>query len=632
MLALSDSQGGTRFMTERTDARERVEAKLRLLPPLPGVYLFKGAAGDVLYVGKAKRLNARVTSYFTGEPAHPKTRALVDMVRDLDTIVTDSEMEALLLEITLIQQHQPPYNINLKDNKSYPFIRVSVQDAVPQLSIMRRPEPDGARYFGPFTEVRRLRETMRVLRTAFPVRTCAQLPDRACFNYHIGRCAAPCDGHISHEAHRAIVDDLVAFLSGQGRELMQTLRTRMEDHAAALRYEDAARVRDQIRGLQKLIAPQNVAVLGEYEADALGFTRDGNVAILVVLKVRDGHVVGSEHSRLAGVGDRDDAEVLESALAQHYARVPTVPPQILLPALPPGHELLAQWLSQRAGRQASLRVPERGRGAALVRMAARNALHLLEGTRGAGTSSWVGDLPAQQLASTLGLPAIPRRIEGYDVSNLGGTLSCVSLVTFAHGEAKRSAYRTFRIREIEGQNDFAMLQQALTRRFTGRLATQLPDPDLVLVDGGAGQVHAAADALAAIGKGHLPLLGLAKRDEEVYLWRPGVGVAPPLRLSRRSAALTLLQRIRDEAHRRAVGYNRTLRRPTLQRSALQDVRGLGPRRVRALLTTFGSLEGVRAASEEAIAALPGFGPALAAQVVSALRADTSAHTTSEGAA
>ncbi len=607
-------------MADRTDARERLEAKLRLLPSLPGVYLFKGAAGEVLYVGKAKRLNARVGSYFTGEPEHPKTRALVECVRDLDTIVTESEMEALLLEITLIQQHQPPYNINLKDNKSYPFLRVSVQDPVPLLSIVRRPSPDGARYFGPFTEVKRLRQTLRVLRTAFPVRTCAQLPERACFNYHIGRCVAPCDGHATHAEHRALVDDLVAFLSGHGRDLLQTLRTRMEEHAAARRYEEAARVRDQMRGLRGLLAPQNVAVLGDYEADALGFTRDGDLAILVVLKVRDGHVVGSEQSRLAGVGDRSDDEVLESVLAQHYARTPTVPPQVLMPALPSGHELLAQWLSQRAGRHVTLRVPERGRGAALVRMAARNALHLLEGTRGAGTNSWVGDLPAQQLASTLGLPVIPRRIEGYDVSNLGGRFACVSLVTFAHGEAKRSAYRTFRIRDIEGQNDFAMLQQALTRRFTGRLAEQLPDPDLVLVDGGAGQVHAAADALAALGKAQVPLLGLAKREEEVYVWRPGAGVAPPVRLSRRSAGLTLLQRIRDEAHRRAVGYNRTLRRPTVQRSALEDVPGLGPRRVRALLSAFGSLEGVRGASEDAIAALPGFGPALASKVTAAVHA------------
>lgn len=598
-------------MAETDKAREQVEAKLRLLPSLPGVYLFKGAAGEVLYVGKAKRLNARVASYFTGEAGHPKTRALVDLVRDLDTIVTDTEMEALLLEITLIQQHQPPYNINLKDNKSYPFIRVSVQDPVPQLSIMRRPTSDGARYFGPFTEVRRLRETLRVLRTAFPVRTCAQLPEHACFNYHIGRCVAPCDGHVTHAAHRAIVDDLISFLSGNGQELMQTLRDRMESHAAAMRYEDAARVRDQMRGLQKLLAPQNVAILGEYEADALGFTRDGNVAILVVLKVRDGHIVGSEHSRISGVAGRDDADVLESALTQHYARTLIVPPQILVPTLPPGHVLLTQWLAQRAGRQVTMRVPERGRGAALVRMAARNALHLFEGTRGAGSSSWVGDLPAQQLAQSLGLPGIPRRIEGYDVSNLGGTLSCVSLVTFAHGEAKKSAYRTFRIRDIEGQNDFAMLQQALTRRFSGRLAQQLPDPDLVLVDGGAGQVHAAADALAAVGKGDLPLLGLAKREEEIYVWRPGVGVAPPIRLSRRSAGLTLLQRVRDEAHRRAVGYNRTLRRPTVQRSALENVPGLGPRRVRALLIAFGSLDGVYVASEAAIAALPGFGPALA---------------------
>ena len=344
-------------MADVNDARKGVEAKLRLLPSLPGVYLFKGAAGEVLYVGKAKRLNARVTSYFTGEHEHPKTRALVDMVRDLDTIVTESEMEALLLEITLIQQHQPPYNISLKDNKSYPFIRISVQDPVPQLSIMRRPASDGARYFGPFTEVRKLRETLRVLRTAFPVRTCAQLPERACFNYHIGRCVAPCDGHVTPEAHRAIVDDLVAFLSGNGRELLQSLRARMEEHATALQYEDAARVRDQVRGLQRLLAPQNVAVLGEYEADALGFTRENNLAILVVLKVRDGHVVGSEHSRLSGVGDREDHEILESALSQHYARTPAAPPQILLPSLPLGHELLTQWLTQRAGRQVTLRVP-----------------------------------------------------------------------------------------------------------------------------------------------------------------------------------------------------------------------------------------------------------------------------------
>jgi excinuclease ABC subunit C len=614
---------GMRSMTPR----ERFEEKLRLLPPLPGVYLFKNAYGEVVYVGKAKRLDRRVASYFTGEPAHPKTRALISVACDIDTIVTHTEMEALILELTLIQQHKPLYNINLKDDKSYPFLRISVQEEVPRLSITRHPTNDGARYFGPFTQVKVLRETLKLIRTLFPVRTCPILPTKACFNYHIGRCTAPCDGHISVVDHRAIVDDLVAFLSGKGHAVVARLHARMDALARERKFEAAAEVRDQIHGIERLLTRQNVAVLGDYEADAIGIARQGDLALMTILKVREGNVVGSEQSRLSGVAARDDADVLDAALAQHYARAAAIPREVLVTTLPTNAALLESWLAERASHSVTLRVPQRGRGISLVQMALRNALHELERARGDGSSEWVGDVPAQELARVAGLSSIPRRIEGYDVSNLGGTYGCVSLVTFLRGQPRRSDYRKFRIRTVQGQDDFAMLREALTRRFTGSLSHSLPFPDLIMVDGGHGQVAAAAEALAVVGHADMPLLGLAKRYEEIYVHTGGGKVAAPLRLPRRSDALRLLQRIRDEAHRVVVTYNRTLRRPAVQHSILEDVPGLGPTRARRLLTELESLERIRAASVEEVARVKGIGPRLARVVSEWLLAHPSSEAT-----
>ena len=595
-----------------------IEQKLRLLPPSPGVYLFKDARGRVIYVGKAKRLPARVRSYFRGgPPATERTEHLVREVRDLETIVTTSETEALILEASLVKSYAPHYNVQLKDDKRFPFLKIDGQDAFPRLVLTRRIVPDGSRYFGPFTHVKELRKLMRTLRRVFPLRTCSdrqmRQKRRPCLDYFIGLCPGPCAGLITPVEHRRTVDDLIAFLEGRGRHLLDQWHARMETAARELRFEESARLRDDIAGLEQLMESQRMADAERPDLDVIGLTVRGGQAVATVFSHREGAVIASRRVTLTHADFAGQAEIMEAVLADHYQQRPA-PPLVLVSALPPNPELVEGWLRKSAERRVRLRRPQRGPHLQLLKAAEENAHLFLEerelierGRR----ERMAGAVYAVQQA--LGLAAPPARIEGYDISNLLGGDAVGSQVLFMNGEPRKSGYRHYRIKTIQGADDFAMLGEVLGRRLR-RLASGEDEPDLLLIDGGLGQVARVRQVLGEEGYAHLPVVGLAKREEEIHL----PGRALPLRLPRSSPALQLLQRVRDEAHRFAVGYHRKLRGRRITRSPLDGVPGLGKARARAVLDAFGGLAELSRASEDEIRAVRGIGPGLARRIVSAL--------------
>ena len=595
-----------------------IEQKLRLLPPSPGVYLFKDARGHVIYVGKAKRLPARVRSYFHAGPLPAeRTEHMVEEARDLEYIVTASETEALILEASLVKSYAPHYNVLLKDDKSFPFLKIDVDDPFPRLVLTRRIVPDGSRYFGPFTHVKELRKLMRTLRRVFPLRTCSdrqmRQKRRPCLDHFIGLCPGPCAALVSPEDYRRTADDLIAFLEGRGRHLLDQWRARMETAARELRFEESARLRDDIAGLEQLMESQRMADIERPDLDVVGLTVRGGQAVATVFSHREGAVIASRRILLTHTEQVEPAEILEAILTDHYQQRPA-PPLVLVSALPRSTTLLERWLSEHAERRVHLRRPQRGPHLALLRAAEENAHLFLEERelieRGRRERMASAVYAVQQ---ALKLPAPPARIEGYDISNLQGGDAVGSQVLFTNGEPRKSGYRRYRIKTVRGADDFAMLGEVLARRLK-RLASGEDAPDLLLIDGGMGQVARAMQALMEAGYLHLPVAGLAKRDEEIYL--PGRAV--PIRLPRSSPALQLLQRVRDEAHRFAVDYHRTLRGRRVTRSPLDGVPGLGKARAAAVLDAFGGLAGLSKASEDRIRAVRGIGPGLAQRIVAAL--------------
>ncbi|HET7226995.1 MAG TPA: excinuclease ABC subunit UvrC [Candidatus Eisenbacteria bacterium] len=578
--------------------------KVHNLPAVPGVYLFKGAAGEILYVGKAKSLSQRVRSYLTGESDEPRLRELMALARDLDTILTDTEVEALLLEATLIRQHKPRYNVLLKDDKSFPYVRVSVQEAVPRLSITRQVKDDGARYLGPYTDVKALRRTLREIRRVFPVRTCRNFEDyrrtnRPCLYFHIRRCVGPCTtrSRATPEEYRRIVDGLLLYLTGRDDDLLHRLQREMAEAATERRYEDAARRRDQIRLLEKARVPQKVVSLTARDADALGVARHGDRAAVVALVLRGGRVVGKEVRLLDRAQSLDRAETLRWFVELHYVARGQAPPRLVLPEPPAGAEVLAQALEQVAGRPVTLAVPNRGREARLVAVAGRNAALTLEdlSARAAGRRAHFTP-EILELQQALDLPVPPYRMVCFDISNLGAEGAVAAVVASENGRARRGLYRRMRMRR-PGPDDFSMIREAVERYWTRVESGEEPRPDLVVIDGGAGQVTAARAALAAVATRPVPLIGLAKREETVVRERSG-----PVRLPRRSPALRALQRLRDEAHRFGLTYHRTLRGRSRLASALDEIPGIGATRRAALLKAFGSVDGMLGADVDTLVA------------------------------
>jgi len=594
--------------------------KVHNLPAAPGVYLFKDTRGRVLYVGKAKRLSARVRGYLSGDAAHGMLGDLMAEAVDLDVILTDTEAEALLLESTLVRQHKPHFNTVLKDDKSFPYVRISVQETYPRLSITRQVRRDGARYVGPFTDVKRVRRVLREIRRVFPVRTCRnfedyQRADRPCLYYHIKRCVGPCYSRaaVGVEEYRALVDGLLLFLTGRDQELLRSLRAEMEAAAAERRYEAAARRRDQIALLEKARSPQKMVARRGRDTDVLGVSRHGSRGAAVLLLLRGGRLVGKETRMLDRAHIEGEAELIESFLAQHYLARTTLPRRIIAAGLPADAGALAEALTQRAGHGVELVRPVRGREARLVAIAERNAALALEDAEARAEGRRARFAPEiLELQKRLDLPTPPYRMVCFDVSNLGADQAVAAVVASENGRALKRLYRRMRIHR-PGPDDFAMIAEAVERYWTRVESGELPRPDLVLVDGGVGQVGAARAALDRASTRPVPLIGLAKREETVVRERGG-----PLRLPRSSPSLRALQRLRDEAHRFGLDYHRKLRNRARVTSALDGVGGIGPARRARLLRAFGSVAGLGGVGAAEMAARAGIPLSLAERVAQAL--------------
>jgi excinuclease ABC subunit C len=620
----------------------RFADQLRALPTRPGVYIMRNAQGDVIYVGKAANLRGRVRSYF-GSPhsLEPKTRNLANSVADFDYIVTGTAQEALHLEATLVKRHQPFFNIRLKDDKHYPYLKVDLNNPWPRVYITRRVENDGARYFGPYASASSVRTTLDIVKKLFPWRSCTKTitgkDPRPCLDYYIHRCIAPCTGYCTKEEYDQVIRQTVLFLEGRTDEVVHDLRARMEDAAYALQFERAASLRDQVRAIERVSEKQATAYTRPVDEDVFGLARADGEACVQVFFIRGTKMIGADHFTLDGTQEEADAEVMDSFLKQFYESATYVPRRIVLPLAVPEQGLIKAWLAERRGGAVQLLVPRRGEKRHLVGMAADNARESLAMER----VKWLADTgktraALEELTEELDLPQLPRRIECYDISNIQGTSAVGSMVVFVDGHPRPAEYRRFRIKTVEGANDFAMLAEVLRRRFK-RASTVEPVeapapsgdggqapaaaqpssgegwaalPDLVIVDGGKGQLSAAHDVMRDLAVGHVPLAGLAKRYEELFL----VDEAEPVVLPRTSQALYLVQRVRDEAHRFAITYHRKVREKAGMRSALDSVPGIGPKRKQALLRKFGSVKAIREADLDDIAATVGFTRRLAEKV------------------
>ncbi len=593
-----------------------IARKLAALPDQSGVYLWKSSAGEVLYVGKAKSLRSRVPSYFGPDAGdNPMHAALVRQIADLETIIVPNEAQALLLENNLIKEHSPRFNVLLRDDKSYPRIAVTVGEPFPRVLVVRRVNLEGARYFGPYTDVYTLRNTLKIIRRIFTVRSCHYAlpedhPDRPCLDYHIERCRAPCVGYQSQEDYGRMIDDVLLFLEGKTVDVRQRLRERMQQASTGLDFERAAQLRDAIRWLEQLEQPQTVELVGGGDADAIGFARDGDDACGVILRVRGGRVIAREHRFLEHAEHEPEGAILSAFLVRYYLPLEARAASVLLPFVPTDLEAV-----QQLALGVAWHVPQRGTNAKLVELADQNARHLLESLliESFDIEERAAD-PVYALGRDLGLAEVPRSFVCIDISTNQGRDTVGALVWFEAGRPRKADYRRFKIRGPGQQDDFAAVHEVVTRFLQRRLQEDKPLPDLVVIDGGKGQLGAALDAARALGQETLPIVSLAKREEEIFL----PGRPESLRLSRRSSSLRLLQRARDEAHRFAVSYSRRRRTQRTIASELLTIPGIGPRRRRSLLERFGSLAGVKTASSAEIAALPGFSTTLAERILETL--------------
>jgi excinuclease ABC subunit C len=620
-------------------APDHLQETLDTLPAKPGVYLMKGANGSILYVGKAVNLRARVRSYFHASAGHsPKIDRLVASIADIDFIVTASELEALILESNLIKRHKPKYNVRLKDDKRYPYIKVTWQEDFPRVLIVRRMERDGARYFGPFTAAWAVQQTLHTLRRVFPYLTCSRVitgqDERACLYLDIGLCLGPCVGAADKQEYRDTIDGLCRFLEGKADEIVADLEARMQAASDRWDFEQAAAYRDQLGAIQRVIERQKIVSAAMADQDVIAFARADGDACVQVFFIRHGRLIGREYFVLDGTAEETDSEVVSSFVKQFYDDAAYVPPEILLPHEVDEALVIQDWLRSRRGHKVVLKVPRRGQKRGLVEMAAENAAETLSHLR----AQWLVDEGKQaralaELQESLNLEAPPNRIECFDISTTQGMATTGSMVVFVKGVPRKSDYRRFKIRSVEGTDDYASMREMLRRRF--RRATE-PDsaatlahgvasgdkktpwdlmPDLVIVDGGKGQLNVALEVLEEYGLGdQLSAVGLAKQEEELFV----PGQSEPLRLPRTSEGLFLLQRIRDEAHRFAITYHRQLRGKQTIISQLDEIPGIGPKRRSALLKQFGSIEAIRAASLEELAAVPGMSRPAAEQVKASL--------------
>ena len=577
-----------------------LNVQVALLPDKPGVYLMRDVAGKIIYVGKAVNLKNRVRSYFQQRGLSPKTEALVARIQSFETIVTASEIEALILECNLIKKHRPRYNISLRDDKTYPFVKVTWNEEYPRVYPTRRVEKDGAKYYGPYASAGAMHETLALLKRLFPLRSCRSMDARRpCLEYHINRCLAPCAGMVDVETYREMVKTVCLFLEGRSTDVEKDLKRRMLAAAEAMKFELAARLRDQLSAVRQVTEKQNI-VTGAGDQDVLGLARLGNQSCVQVFFVRSGKMVGRDRFLLSGGETESDGDVLAAFVKQYYNEVAFVPREILTPAPLPEQELLSEWLSERKNGAVKLVTPQRGTKRELVQLAGENATEVLR-QRSERDAALEGKRSAamQELADRLEMAHLPQRIECFDISHIQGAETVASMVVFTDGEPDKSEYRRFKLRTVEGNpDDFASMQEVTLRRY--REATE-PLPDLIVIDGGKGQLSSALEVIRGVGLAEIPVIGLAKEYEHIFR----ENISEPLILPRHSEALRMVQHIRDEAHRFAIGYHRKLRAKRNMVSVLDHVRGIGAKRRQALWKHFGTIEKMRQASVEELAAAPG---------------------------
>ncbi|MGI4792404.1 MAG: excinuclease ABC subunit UvrC [Janthinobacterium lividum] len=601
-----------------------LEEKLKSLPTSPGCYLYKDAAGEIIYVGKAVNLRNRVRSYFQKSAQHTaKTRKLVSRIVDLDIVVVDSELEALVLECNLIKQHRPHYNVRLRDDKHYPYLMLTMSEPFPRLLITRKVKTDGNKYFGPFTNSRAVWDSLRLIYRLFPLVTCRKSWDntpvqRPCLYHQMGRCPhAPCAGLGNKDEYRRMVEDVALFLDGKQDKLVKQLKTEMEEAAEDLQFEKAARLRDQLQGIETLIERQKVVSTNQTDQDIVALVTDHGKSAVQMFFIRSGKLIGQEHFLLDGMeGEEGIADATAEFVKQYYQEAAYVPSEIVLPAHVEETVIIEQWLRQKKGTKVTLTVPERGEKKQLLDMAATNAklaLDQMQATASAEQDRTMGAL--LELQDALGLDTPPQRIEAFDISTIQGSFSVGGMVVFHDGKPLKSDYRRFKIQRPTNTgepNDFAMMREVLTRRLKEAQSGNVKFstlPDLMLIDGGKGQLSVAVNVAAELGM-ELNMIGLAKQFELVYT----PGKSDPLVLPRNSQALFLLQRVRDEVHRYAVTYHRTLRGKNATMSVLDTIPGIGTVRRRALLRFFGSVEKLKHASVEQIANAPAMNGKLAATI------------------
>jgi len=596
--------------------RNLVTEQLKQLPKSPGVYLLRDTERNILYVGKAANLRHRVRSYFGAkQKLTPKLQRMVDRVHDLDFFVTNSEQEALILEYNLIKRHHPRYNVRLKDDKTFPFLKISLNEDWPRVYFTRRVEEDGGRYFGPFASAKSVRQTLKILKGIFPFRSCSRritgTDPRPCLDYYIHHCLGPCIGAASKQEYTEVLQQVILFLEGKQERVVQGLESKMGKAADALDFEKAVLLRDQIQAIERVIEGQRIATTVRGEQDIIAFAAERDRAYVQVFFIRSGKLIGRESFILQGTSSEEPRQIMSGFIKQFYGSAPYVPPFLLLQHPVEDKTVIENWLQSKRGSRVHIQVPYRGNKKQLMNIVAENAEQGLQQLKikQQATSSALTDALAE-IERELHLPHLPSRMECYDISNIQGRAAVGSMVVFDKGKPQPSHYRRFRIKTVSGADDYAMLQEVLRRRFK-RFSLQSSDastsnswavpPDLVLIDGGKGQLNAARSAMQEVGVDSTPVASLAKENEEIFIPQQ----SEPIRLPGSSPGLQLLQRLRDEAHRFALGYHLKIRRKDTFTSLLDTVPGIGPKRKRALLKQFGSVRAIRGASAEELTTVKG---------------------------
>jgi len=606
------------------------EDKLKALPNVSGVYLMRDALGDVIYVGKATALRSRVRSYFQSpDGLHQRTQALVSEIADFEVIQTDTESEAFLLEDSLIKRYQPRFNVRLRDDKRYPYLKIT-SEAFPRIRIVRRRYPDGARYFGPYTNAKAMRATLKLAQKLFPIRTCSldlplRTPRRPCLNYHIGRCSGPCAELITEADYGQLVNQAAMLFEGRISGLITQLKKSMNTSSKSEEFERAAHLRDQLHSLQRSLERQSVVLDDQIDRDVVGLIAEGDRACALVFAVRGGRIVGRQAFFLRAPAGVTDSDILEAFTTQYYANTSSIPRELLLPSEVKHGDLLASWLSELRGRKVEVKVPQRGAKRSLVALASDNARYSLKQDQKRTTIRKEASTALIELVDGLSLAGFPQRIEAFDISNTQGGEATGSMVVFENGRPRRDAYRRFKVHLSGKPDDYAMMKEVVRRRFRRGLA-ELANPtitrgkfselpDLLLIDGGKGQLNVAVDALRELNIEGIDIIGLAKRQEEVF--KPDQSQS--IRLPIDSEALLLLRRIRDEAHRFAISYHRRLRSQRSLSSILDEIPGIGPKRKSSLMKAFGSVDRLSHATPEEIASGTGMSEALAVKILSHLK-------------